>query len=409
MQRSALGVGVLLGAACWAAAQTPDGREVLQQAQTASRAVKAVRYEAKGQADGWLAQRVPAMEGAVTLVAVPGDPTPKLRIEAQVVPPGRSEPVTLQLTCDGTFVAVAEHGQKVFFRRALPIGDSLLNSAAAILVREFGSEKAFEREVQATSLEYVGREAVGDVECDVVRAVLAGDEGEVRWHFGRADHLPRRVQRSVRNGQGVASITTTITKLAVNPEVGATAFQLERPAGFTGLTPNELLEVGGEAPAWTLPSSAGGSVSLQELRGKVVLLDFWATWCGPCAMAMPIVQKLHDKYKGQPVAVYGVNCLERNPKSDPAGFMKGRGFTYPTLLKADRVAKAYQISAVPSFYLIAPDGRILMAHAGVSQNMQSQLESVIDRALGKLSRGAITSDNLTPAQPEPGTDAASGR
>lgn len=409
MQRSALGVGVLLGAACWAAAQTPDVREVLQQAHAASRAVKAVRYEAKGQADGWLGQRVPAMEGTVTLVAVPGDPTPKLRIEAQAVPPGRLEPVALQLTCDGTFVAVAEHGQRVFFRRALPIGDSLLNSAAAILVREFGSEKALEREMQAASLEYAGREVVGDVECDVVRAVLAGDEGEVRWYFGCADHLPRRVQRFVRNGQDVASITTTIAKLDVNPDIGTTAFQLERPAGFTGLSPNELLEVGGEAPAWTLPSSAGGNVSLQELRGKVVLLDFWATWCGPCAMAMPIIQKLHDKYKGQPVAVYGVNCLERNPKSDPAGFMRGRGFTYPTLLKADRVARAYQISAVPSFYLIAPDGRILMAHAGVSQNMQAQLEAVIDRALAKLSRREAASDNVSTAQPAPGTDTAGSR
>lgn len=409
MQRSALGVGVLLGAACWAAAQTPDVREVLQQAQAASRAVKAVRYEAKGQADGWLAQRVPAMEGAVTLVPVPGDPTPKLRIEAQAVPPGRSEPVPLQLACDGTFVAVAEHGQKVFFRRALPIGDSLLNTAAAILVREFGSEKAFEREMQAASLEYVGREAVGDVECDVVRVVLAGDEGEVRWHFGCADHLPRRVQRFVRNGQGVASVTTTIAKLEVNPEIGATTFHLDRPAGFTGLGPNDLLDVGGEAPTWTLPTSAGGNVSLQELRGRVVLLDFWATWCGPCALAMPIVQKLHDKYKGQPVAVYGVNCLERNPKSDPAGFMKGRGFTYPTLLKADRVAKAYQISAVPSFYLIAPDGRILMAHAGVSQNMQSQLEAVIDRALAKLSHREVTSDNTASNQPTQGAETAGSR
>lgn len=409
MRRRMLIVGVLSVTIGQAVAQTPDAREVLRQAQDAIPAIKTVRYEAKGQADGWLTQRVAAMEGVVTLMAAPGEPTPKLRVDAQAIPPGQTQPVTLHLTCDDTFVTVAEHGQRVFLRRALPIGDSLLNSAAAILVRELASEKPYEREAEAGSLEYVGTEAVGGVECDVVHAVLAGDEGEVRWHFARADHLPRRVQRFVRNGQGVASITTSIAKLEVNVDIGATTFQLERPAGFTGLTPSELLEVGSEAPAWTLPSSAGGNVSLQELRGKVVLLDFWATWCGPCAMAMPIIQRAHDKYKGQPVAVYGVNCLERNPKSDPAGFLKARGFTYPTLLKADRVAKAYQISAVPSFYLIAPDGRILMAHAGISQNMQAQLEAVIDRALAKLSHGPGTSDKYAPVHPTPGTAAAGDR
>ncbi len=62
---------------------------------------------------------------------------------------------------------------------------------------------------------------------------------------------------------------------------------------------------------------AGKSVSLKSLRGKIVLLDFWATWCGPCRMAMPGLQKLHDRYKDKPVAIYGVNCRERRPDANP--------------------------------------------------------------------------------------------
>lgn len=111
-------------------------------------------------------------------------------------------------------------------------------------------------------------------------------------------------------------------------------------------------------------------------------------------MAMPIVQKLHDKYKDKPVAVYGVNCLERNPKSDPAGFMKGRGFAYPTLVKADRVAQAYQVRGLPTFYLIGPDGRILMAHSGLTPTMEAQVDALIEWTLSRPRPGdEKTSDN----------------
>lgn len=394
MQRMAVVVGVLIGSASSVFSQPPDARDILLQARTAAQAVPAVRYEAKGQADGLLAQRVPAMEGTVTLVAVPNATTPKLRLEAQVVPPGRTQPVTLQITCDGTFVTVAEHGQRMFFRRALPIGESLLNNAAALLIREFTAETPYERESQAESLEYRGTEAVGEVECDVVHVVLGHDAGEIRWHFGRTDHLPRRVQRFIRTPHGAASVTTTVSRLEIGPALPVDTFELPRPSGFFGLAMDELLEVGELAPDWTLKTADGTPVTLHGLRGKVVLLDFWASWCGPCLMAMPIVQKLHDKYKDKPVAVYGVNCLERNPKSDPAGFMKGRGFAYPTLVKADRVAQAYQVRGLPTFYLIGPDGRILMAHSGLTPTMEAQVDALIEWTLSRPRPGdEKTSDN----------------
>jgi thiol-disulfide isomerase/thioredoxin len=140
--------------------------------------------------------------------------------------------------------------------------------------------------------------------------------------------------------------------------------------------------VGSEAPGWTLRSADGQEVSLGKLRGKVVLLDFWATWCGPCRQAMPALQRLHERYKDKPVAIFAVNCWERSPQVDPAGFLKQSGYTYPVLLNANDVAQAYKVTGIPTFYLIGTDGKILLASSGVSADAERQIEALIEQALG---------------------------
>ncbi len=385
-----LALGLLACPVVDAAGDAADARDILREAQAAARAIKAVRYQAHGEADGLLSQQTPRMEGSVILVTIPGAEIPKLRVDAQVVPPRQSQPVLFQLASDGKQVMLAEHGQKVFVQRDLPAGSLLLNNAAAILIRELASERPFAREVQAKTITHLGTETVGDVECDVIHVVYADDSGEARWYFAKADHLPRRVQRIVPTPIGRASITTSLTSLQTNPPIPEDAFQLDKPAGFTDPfasgppQSHGLLEIGTQAPEWTLKDATGKEVSLKSLRGKLVLLDFWATWCGPCRQAMPFMQKLHDKYKDKPVAVFGVNCYERGPRSDPVGYMKNAGFTYPLLLDASDVAVAYRVIGIPTFYVIGPDGKILMAHSGVSADYERQIEALIDKTLADL-------------------------
>jgi thiol-disulfide isomerase/thioredoxin len=152
------------------------------------------------------------------------------------------------------------------------------------------------------------------------------------------------------------------------------------------------ISAGAKAPDFTLKDRAGKEWKLSSLRGKVVLLDFWATWCGPCKMAMPGVQKLHEKYKDRPVAVLGMNCWERNPNADPADYMKQMKFTYPLLLKADEAATKYHVSGIPTFYLIDPDGKILLAFAGAGEDKTHQAEIAIDQALAKLAARPPSAD-----------------
>jgi len=367
-------------------AEPPDAKAILQQAQEATRAVSSVRYEVSGQAQGTLAGRLPSGSGTVTQVTVPGTDLPKLRLDARVTPPQTTEQVTLWIACDGTFVTLAEHGHKIFLRKALPAGAALLNSVSGLLMREFGRPNALEQEARAVSLEYIGSEKVGDVECDVLRAVYADDGGEARWWFGKTDHLPRRVRRTLETPAGNASLTTTVLALRLNPEIREGLFTFEKPAGFEDPTASGLLSVGSPAPDWTLKTPDGKKVSLKGLRGKVVLLDFWATWCGPCQMAMPGVQRLHERYKGKPVAVYGVNCWQEREsrKLDPAEFMKTRKFTYPILLKGNSVARAYKVAGIPAFYLIGPEGKIMYASAGYSPSAEQVIDDMVQAALAKL-------------------------
>ncbi|MBP7745622.1 MAG: TlpA family protein disulfide reductase [Phycisphaerae bacterium] len=374
-------------------ADSADARTVLQQAEAAMHALKAIRYTGRGEAEGILSTRVPTVEGTVTLVPVAGAAMPKLRLDAEVRPFNAPKPMTFQVANDGKQVTLVDHTNRVYFDRALPEGSLLLNNVSPLLIREFGAAQPFAREAGAASLELTGSEKVGDVECDVVHAVLSRGGDEVRWYFGKTDHLPRRVQRVVQTPAGKTTITTSLTTLDTQPQIQESLFHVAKPEGFneplTGrMMPGPggggrgLLPVGSEAPGWTLRSADGQEVSLGKLRGKVVLLDFWATWCGPCRQAMPALQRLHERYKDKPVAIFAVNCWERSPQVDPAGFLKQSGYTYPVLLNANDVAQAYKVTGIPTFYLIGMDGKILLAFSGVSPDVERQIEALIEQALG---------------------------
>jgi peroxiredoxin len=137
----------------------------------------------------------------------------------------------------------------------------------------------------------------------------------------------------------------------------------------------KLLAVGTTAPDWELSDADGKLQTLTEYRGKVVVLDFWATWCGPCAEVMPQMQKLHEKYKDRGVTVFGVSSWE---KSDPAALMKEKHYTYGLLLKGEDIADRYGVGTLPAVYIIGGDGRVVYRHEGVAKD----IGSIIKKQLG---------------------------
>ena len=137
----------------------------------------------------------------------------------------------------------------------------------------------------------------------------------------------------------------------------------------------KLLPVGETAPNWQLNDADGKLHSLSEYRGKVVVMDFWATWCGPCAEVMPRMQKLHEKFADKGVVVFGVNSWE---KSDPIALMQKKRLSYKLLLKGEAISESYKITILPVVYIIGEDGTIIYCHEGVDdKNLASLIEKYL--------------------------------
>jgi thiol-disulfide isomerase/thioredoxin len=113
------------------------------------------------------------------------------------------------------------------------------------------------------------------------------------------------------------------------------------------------------APDFTLDALDGKSVRLSDLRGKAVLLNFWATWCGPCKIEMPWFVELQKEYGAQGLQVVGV-AMDDSSKDDIAKFAKDMGVNYPVLLGKEAVGDEYGgVPALPESFFISRDGRIV--------------------------------------------------
>ncbi|MDY7095733.1 MAG: redoxin domain-containing protein [Acidobacteriota bacterium] len=134
------------------------------------------------------------------------------------------------------------------------------------------------------------------------------------------------------------------------------------------------------APAsqFTLPDLAGGETSLEDFRGRWVLLTFWATWCGPCRSEMPSLQRLHEAREDQGLSVVGVSIDDQRRPVDP--FVQSMGLTFPNLWDGEgRVAQAYRAGSIPLSYLVDPQGRLVAVSRGARD--WSELTPMIDAVL----------------------------
>jgi thiol-disulfide isomerase/thioredoxin len=139
------------------------------------------------------------------------------------------------------------------------------------------------------------------------------------------------------------------------------------------------VETGGAAPAFALPDAAGKTVALADLRGQVVYVDFWASWCGPCKQSFPWMNAMQQRYGAKGLAIVAVNVDKRRADADrflaqlPAGF--------PVVFDpAGATPAAWDVKGMPSSYLVDPKGQVIEVERGFSDERAAALEAKI-RAL----------------------------
>ncbi|HET7010431.1 MAG TPA: TlpA disulfide reductase family protein [Anaerolineales bacterium] len=134
--------------------------------------------------------------------------------------------------------------------------------------------------------------------------------------------------------------------------------------------------VGSSAPDFELTSLDGDRVRLSALQGRVVLLNFWATWCDPCRLEMPDLQTRADRF-GDQLVVLGINFDE--PEADVRAFQEELGLTFPLLLDPGaKVQQLYRVVGYPTSVFVDEDGIVRFTHVGIMSGDQ------IDRYLAEL-------------------------
>lgn len=142
-------------------------------------------------------------------------------------------------------------------------------------------------------------------------------------------------------------------------------------------------EIGNAAPPYAATSMAGDSVRTADLRGKVVLLNVWATWCAPCRQEIPYLQSLSDQHRSRGLEIVGVSIDARGSDETITGFAKEMGMTYSIWRDPDeRIQSLYMALGVPATYLIDRDGVLRWKHLGTVKPTDTTFTNALAGALG---------------------------
>ncbi len=136
----------------------------------------------------------------------------------------------------------------------------------------------------------------------------------------------------------------------------------------------------GVAPDFTLKSRSGENIKLSELRGEVVMINFWASWCAPCRQEMPLLEELYKKYSDLGFTLLAVNVEEDSSKADI--LLRDIPVTFPVLFdNTNKVTKLYKVVAMPSTIIVDRDGNMRYLHRGYLPGYEEEYKKQVSELI----------------------------
>ncbi len=216
------------------------------------------------------------------------------------------------------------------------------------------------------------------------------NRGGIQIHFNNGDLMPSKVVRFKSDTTDFVTLSFSAIRLDNIlpsgyfrvPSLSSTADSDIQVANLSPdpLPNRSLLSVGTQAPDWDLLNANGQHVRLSALKGKVVLMDFWATWCAPCIQTQPLLQRIHEKYSD--VVVLGMDYHEKKDV-DLNAYKARKKIKYEMISHAEGIGSAYKISVLPTAYLIDRSGTIVYTSRGYGEDDEGRLIKAIESALSK--------------------------
>lgn len=151
---------------------------------------------------------------------------------------------------------------------------------------------------------------------------------------------------------------------------------------FSCTRDDNRITYGDKAPDFTLSDISGSPVSLSSLKGKVVLLEFWATWCPPCKEAIPELRTIHEKYKERGFVLLGV-AVDKGADSRTAvsSYVKRHSITYPVLIDDNNTNGSYSVTSIPTSFIIDKTGKVVNSRVGFipgsADNLSKEIEALL--------------------------------